>query len=124
MESHESGPRGLAICAASVFGLGGLIGLLPLLKILLESRFDQPAVLLLLIAYLATVLSMFGVMMVFVWKNPSESRVRPGKTSEGYAAPPSLRRVDTAQLQEPHQPPASVTDHTTRTLDHVPARRG
>ena len=37
--------------------------------------------------------------------------------------PPYLRPVTTAQLLESYDSPASVTDHTTRTLDEVPVRK-
>lgn len=113
--------RALGLCAAGVIGVVGIGFLAPLLRLLLESRLEQAALLLIVVAYLLTLLSMFSVMIVFVWKDRGE-KVSPGRTSEDYAAPPSLRRADTAQLAEPHQQPASVTDHTTRTLDHVPVR--
>jgi hypothetical protein len=34
-----------------------------------------------------------------------------------------IKPVTTAQLPEPTERPASVTEHTTRTLDHIPFDR-
>jgi len=109
--------------AAVMIGGGGLFGVLPLLKVLLESRLDQPAVLFLLVAYLVTVFLMFAVLIGHVWKNSGEIRVK-ADPAEPYASPQPqpFRAINTAQLDEPHEPPASVTDHTTRTLEHVPLR--
>jgi hypothetical protein len=115
--------RGLALGAAAVIGVLGLGFLIPLLRILLESRLDQAGILFLLVAYMVALFSMFSVMLVFARKEGPEGRVRPGKTSDGYLAPASLRRADTAQLTEAHQHPASVTEHTTRTLEHLPIRK-
>ena len=36
---------------------------------------------------------------------------------------PYIKPVTTAQLPEPTERPASVTEHTTRTLDHIPFDR-
>jgi hypothetical protein len=36
-----------------------------------------------------------------------------------YSEPPYIKPATTAQLPEPAQTPASVTDNTTRTLDEV-----
>ena len=119
--AHSS--RGAAITAACVLAAVGIGMLIPVLRILLESRLDQAAVLLVIVGYLVALLSMFSVLMAFVWKERSGPRVSPGKTSDGYAAPASLRRADTAQLHEPHDHPASVTEHTTRTLEHLPVRK-
>lgn len=106
--------------AAMIIGGGGLFAFIPLLQELLRSRLDQSAVLLILAGYLITVFLMFTVLIGHVWKHSGDVRVKENRRDDDYAPPRSFRGVSTAQLNEPHQAPASVTDHTTRTLDHVP----
>ncbi|MEP6945425.1 MAG: hypothetical protein ABJA02_05865 [Acidobacteriota bacterium] len=121
----NSSQRPFAI-AAIVIGGGGLFGFIPVLKILLESRLDQPAVLLLMIAYLVAVFLMFSVLIGHVWKNSGDIRIKNDKLRDEFAPAhhqESFRPVNTAQLTGPRQQPASVTDHTTRTLDHIPAAK-
>jgi len=101
-------------------GIIGLMVFVPLLRELLRSSLDASAVLVILIAYLLTVFLMFAVLVGHVWKNSGEARVKGNKSSDGFADPGSFRSVNTAQLTEPTFQPASVTEHTTKTLDKVP----
>ncbi len=110
--------------AAIFIGGGGLFAFVPLLRELLRSNLEQPMILVILLAYLVTVLLMFAVLIGHVWKNSGDIRIKGGLNFDDYAPPQSFRSVNTAQLNEPQQPPASVTDHTTRTLDSVPRRTG
>jgi hypothetical protein len=70
--------------AAALIGGGGLFGVIPLLKILLESRLDPPAVLFLLVAYLVTLFLMFAVLIGHVWKHSGDIRVRNDELRDGY----------------------------------------
>jgi len=107
---------------AAVIGMVGLVGFFPVLRELLHSGVDPLVMIVLLIAYLATVLLMFAVLVGHVWKNSGDIRVKaPQSDQDGQDR--YLRPITTAQLEEPHDAPASVTEHTTRTLDEVPLRR-
>ncbi|MEP6789620.1 MAG: zinc ribbon domain-containing protein [Acidobacteriota bacterium] len=110
----------LFILAAGFIGLVGIVGFIPLLQELLRSRLDQPAILIILFAYLLTIFLMFAVLIGHTWKKSGDIRIKAKGERDGYAPPPELRQVTTAQLDEARERPASVTEHTTRTLDHVP----
>lgn len=109
--------------AAAVIGGGGLLGFFPVLKILLESRLDQPAILLMLVAYLVTVFLMFAVLVGHVWKHSGNIRVKGGREDDEYVPPESFRSPITGQLDAAREPGISVTDHTTRTLEQLPLLR-
>ncbi len=116
---NNSSSRPFAV-AAAVIGGGGIFAFIPLLQTLIRSPLDQAAILMVLAGYLLTVFLMFAVLIGHIWKHSGDIRVKGGRNDEEYAPPRSFRGVNTAQLNEPNQQPASVTDHTTRTLDHVP----
>jgi hypothetical protein len=106
-----------------LIGGGGLFGFFPLLDRLLRSGMDTAAIFFILLAYLVTVLLMFSLVMGFVWKSSSGFGPKMGR-GKRFDVPDQLPVVNTAQLYEPRQPVASVTDHTTRTLENVPVREG
>jgi len=108
--------------AAGAIGVFGLIGAFPMLKILLESRLDQPAVLLVLFGYLATVFLLVAMLVGHAWKHSGDIRVHPHE-SDDYVPPNSFRGSITARLQGRREPAVSVTEHTTRTLDEMPIER-
>ena len=108
------------LCAAGAIGVVGLIGFFPILKVLLDSRLDQPAILMILAAYLATVFLFFAVLVGHVWKHSGDIRVKVNDRGEDNREPQPFRGVNTAQLDEYREPSMSVTDHTTKTLDKVP----
>ena len=99
------------------------LGFVSMLKVLLDSRLDTAAILVILIAYLVAVFAMFVVLIGHVWKHSGDIRVKAKERADEYNAPNAFRGVNTAQLHEPHDFPASVTEHTTRTLDNVPLKR-
>jgi len=107
---------------ATAIGMLGLVGFFPILRELLHSPVDPAVMVVLLVAYLATVFLMFSVLVGHVWKNSGDIRI---KNSQRQPDPEKqyLRPVTTAQLEERHEMPASVTEHTTRTLDEVPVRQ-
>lgn len=106
--------------AGPAVAIVGLIGFIEVLKMLLNSRLDSPAVILILLAYLLTVFLMFAVLIGHVWKRSGDIRIKSKDRDDDYNAPSSFRGVNTAQLGEPRQPAMSVTENTTRTLENVP----
>jgi hypothetical protein len=112
----------MTMAAAGAIGVVGLGGALPLLKILLESRLDQPAVLMILFGYLVTVFLLVAMLVGHAWKRSDDIRVHTDD-SDDYAPPRSFRGPVTARLEAQREPAVSVTEHTTRTLDEVPIPR-
>jgi hypothetical protein len=111
--------------AVGFFGVAGLFGFIMMLKILLESRLDQPSVLIVLIAYLVALFLICRVIIGNTFRR-SDSRKDQSETEPESYAPPQqiLHRGITNQLIEPREPfIGSVTDNTTRTLDKVELER-
>ncbi|MFT3743846.1 MAG: zinc ribbon domain-containing protein [Pyrinomonadaceae bacterium] len=103
-----------------MFGMGILVGLV---AVLLGSNIKTEIVAVTIIVYLA---AMFGICFSLVRQVPKliDARLR----ASGYgpnepAEQPQLNPRTTAQLEEFRTPVASVTDHTTKTLDKVPLRQ-
>ncbi len=117
----NSSHRMMGIGAAFI-GLVGLVGFVEMLKILLSSRLDTPAIIVILLAYLITVFLMFAVLVGHVWKHSGDVRIKSKDRRDENNAPNAFRGVTTAQLEESRQPVASVTENTTRTLDQIPFR--
>lgn len=111
-----------AMIAAGSIGVVGLAGVFPLLKILLESRLDQPAVLMVLFGYLAILFLLVTLPVAYAWKHSGNTVSYPDERDE-YAPPRSFRGPVTARLEAHREPAVSVTEHTTRTLDEVPVER-
>ena len=105
----------------------GFIGFVAVLKLLLDSpRIDIPALVIILLGYLATLFLISAVIIGHMWKNAGDIRVHPKKEAEPdlYMRPSQFRATNTNQLGEPmNQPIGSVTENTTRTLDEVLAER-
>jgi len=103
-----------------MFGLGILVGLV---AVLLGNHVNNDMVTLVIVAYLAAI---FGICFSLVRQVPKliDARLK-GFTSNtpDFVPPHQLNPRTTAQLEESRQQPASVTDHTTRTLDEVPFNR-
>ena len=106
--------------AAAFIGMVGLVGFVEVLKTLLRSSLETPAIVVILVAYLVVVFLMFAVLIGHVWKHSGDIRIKAKGRTDEYDAPGAFRGINTAQLQEPRDFPASVTEHTTRTLDKVP----
>jgi hypothetical protein len=60
---------------------------------------------------------------MFLRQGANISRTESSPAAEEVKEPTYLSPVTTAQLREGFDTPASVTDHTTRTLDEVPIRK-
>ena len=116
------------IIGASVIGAIGLMALLPLLRTLLLSRLETPAVVAIVLMYLITLILMFAVMMGMAWRFSASTAVKKKKSREPaadeYKAPAAFRGINTAQLEEPRDLGiGSVTESTTRTLDEIRIER-
>jgi len=67
--------------------------------------------------------ALFGLCFMFLRQAGSPSQHRVSTVKEEVREPAYISPVTTAQLREGFDTPASVTDHTTRTLDELPARK-
>jgi uncharacterized membrane protein YvbJ len=111
--------------AAGYVGGAGFLGFLFI--VLIFSKSGMPSNQLIPIAFFYFA-SLFGICYlilrqasIFAGKKDVVESYPRGETS---ADPTYLRPTTTAQLEEPRDPGiGSVTEHTTRTLDKVPARK-
>jgi len=107
--------------AVGLIGVAGLFGFIMMLKILLESRLDQAAILMILIAYLVTLFMICSVLVGHIWKRSGDIKIHSDLPPEDYAPPRQFRAGNTNQLEAPHEPfIGSVTENTTRTFDKIP----
>ena len=111
------------ITAATWITLGGLGIFIGLISVLLKNGFDQKGIMLVAVVYLA---ALSGICYMVLSQLPkiidaklSRKRESAPPTAESYQ-PPQLFAKTTAQLEDRGEPPASVTEHTTRTFDKVP----
>lgn len=120
--SDDGRMKGLAMAAASFIGIFGLVGFFFVLRELLRNpTVTPPALFFILVAYLFATIFMFTVFIRMAkgsrtWTGMTPTQRHP--TEHGYVRP-----ATTAQLEEPREMPASVTEHTTRTLEEVPFKR-
>jgi len=119
--SREDDPqriKRLAVVAVAAIGAVGLGGFFPIVRELLRNGVAQGTMVILLAAYLVTLLLMFTVLVRHAFKSSDDRRtIKPSHVPD---QPTYFRAVNTAQLPDM---PASVTEHTTRTLDEVPLKR-
>jgi hypothetical protein len=120
--SASSKPFAVAAILVALIGLGGVI---PILRILLESRLSGFGVLLALFAYLFTVLGMFSILAAYFWRVSGSTSSKPKELAEPqeYISPASFRQANAGQLEAAHQSVMSVTDNTTQILDELPLLR-
>jgi uncharacterized membrane-anchored protein len=110
---ENSSATGYLSMATGFVGLGGLGLTVGLIAILLKNAVVIEAVVMLAIAFLATV---FGMTFMMIRQISQMSNVAlPAK--ERAIENPQLNQPRTAQLEEPRQPARSVTENTTRTLE-------
>lgn len=108
----------------ALVGLGGLFFVYLLVHRLLMGGTDPTVLVLLALAALAAVILLAGLLgrqttrVLDAYLRASGARPDPATPA------PSLPLRDTAQLEAPREPAASVTDHTTRTFDSVYAEQG
>jgi len=103
-----------------MFGLGILIGLV---AVLLNNGVPKEAVTIIVIAYLAAVFGICFMLLGHVKKLVEFKLSGFVHDSDQVSRPQLLKPKTTAQLDEYQQPAASVTEHTTRTLENVPISR-
>ena len=101
-----------------MFGLGILVGLV---AVLLGNNVEPRFVVVIAMGYLAAV---FGVCYTLLSQVPKliDAKLKSRLDPHEFAEHRQLEPRTTAQLAE-HREPASVTEHTTRTLDKVPVER-
>ncbi|HEY0460914.1 MAG TPA: hypothetical protein VGC97_17395 [Pyrinomonadaceae bacterium] len=121
---RAASPASVLSIAVGFFGTAGLLGFIVILKVLLESRLDQPAILMILVAYLVTLFLICAVLVGQLWSfSGSSAKTEFNQAPEDYAPPKQMRAVSTNQLEEPAAPfIGSVTENTTRTFDKVPLK--
>ena len=101
-----------------MFGLGILVGLV---AVLLGNGVTREMVTMIVVAYLAAV---FGICFMLTKQVSKLIDAKLKMQNAGFETETAreLRPLTTAQLTEYREPAASVTEHTTRTLDHVPIK--
>ena len=117
----SSSASGWVAISSAMLGAFGLFFAYNLLRLLLNSRLETPAIVMIMLSYLFVMLGMFAVFISHMTRGSRESRLRRPElpTQQTYAPPPtSFRPANTAQL-EPAREPGSITEHTTRALDEV-----
>lgn len=121
IEKEKSGGRFENVSTSIGFiGLGGLIGFIFLTRILIENRVDAPVMVIILLAFLAT---LFGISFLLIKQLSGNSTTTNQNVEFQNDAPKTIKPANTNQLEEPKQAPASVVENTTRTLDKVPVER-
>ena len=104
-----------------LFGFGILVGLVGVLK---GNGMPNDVVTIIVIVYLASV---FGICFTLLRQVPklidAKLNRNTSTSSPDFVPPQQLKPRTTAQLAD-YQQPASVTEHTTRTLEGVPIKRG
>ena len=100
-------------------GFGVLVGII---AILTQSNFDQPAIILVIGLYLATLFGICFSILRMIPKVAEKQDSSAGFTNQS-SRPDQLNAPNTNRLEEPKQAPASVVENTTRTLDKVPVER-
>jgi len=105
--------------ATGFVGLGGLGLTVGLIAILLEYNLIPQVVVMLSVAFLATV---FGISFLMVRQISQMSNASQPSKKDSFENP-QLSSPNTAQLEELRQPARSVTENTTRTLEEELVKR-
>lgn len=102
-----------------MFGLGILVGLV---AVMLDKNVMPQLVVIIVVAYIAAV---FGICFMLLSQVPKLVDAKLNERKRGRlpaaAAQQQLKPADTAAFID--RPVASVTDHTTRTLEETPVKR-
>ena len=109
----DSSATGYLSMATGFVGLGGLGLTLGLIATLLKYGVVIEAVVMLAIAFLATVFGISFLMIRQISQISNASQISRKNNFEN----PQLNSPNTAQLEEPRQPARGVTENTTRTLE-------
>src|SRR5215204_5233210 len=84
LSPRSASPAGILSIAIGFFGTAGLFGFIVLLRILLDSRLDQSAVLLVLIAYLITLFLICAVLVGQLWRYSGNAKTDSSQANEDY----------------------------------------
>lgn len=104
---------GLLSAATGFVGIGGLALTVGLIAILLNFSVKPEVLVMLTLAFLATVFSICFLIIRQISQMSNTSTSKKEKLLEN----PQLNQPFTMQLEEPRQPARSVTENTTRTLE-------
>lgn len=107
------------LIAVSIAGLAILVGLL---AVLLDKGVSHPLMLIFAGVYLFVLYSITSKFWSLISKMINTETGETEQITET-AQPFQISAPDTAQLEAPKQPPASVTDNTTRTLEEIYVER-
>lgn len=127
--SGLTGPAWAVSAATALITLGGLAMLFIIGLELIARRMDlEPGVGLLMLAFLALIAAVDWMLIrqlsrvIDVYRDaPGPRRRRGGEASAD--APPALEERQPALLDAVREPPLSVVEQTTRTLEHAPRER-
>ena len=103
-------------------GFGGFIALIALVAMMLKDNILDATVVTIIAMFLTT---LFGICFLILWQisKLTASQSNSTRVDSSASAPAGLESKIPDQLEQPQQPPASVVENTTRTLDKVPVTR-
>ena len=104
---------GVLSAATGIVGIGGLGLTVGLIALLLTFAVKSEVVVMLTLAFLATVFGIILLMLRQITQMNGSAQISNENTFEN----PKLNAPNTAQLAELRQPTTSVTENTTRTLE-------
>ncbi len=115
LATTEKSSRAIGVLSAgtSFVGLGGLGLTVGLIAILLNFGVKSEVVVMLALAFLATVFGISFLMIRQISQMTNAARISQKSQFEN----PQLNAPETAQLEEPRRPVTSVTENTTRMLE-------
>lgn len=109
--------------SAGAIGVFGMLGFVAIMWMMLSYGIGFAAGAGVTVLYLAT---LFGLCFLMLRQTAALTRSKAKRSTnndDASGAPAYLARASTAQLEEPADPPASVTEHTTRTLEKIEVPR-
>ena len=120
-KSSELKPETLvgAIAAVFIFGLGGIIGLMAVMKYVFDQRDNLGLIIFFTLLSFLIMVAVEGVFIrMLLGRNRSAKEAGDTKPFEEQAA----KELDDARARVLPEPASSVTEHTTRTLEPVVSR--
>ena len=117
VSSFASRPRTPLAVAGNIAGVGFVSFIFVMLVLVLNGVLGSNLVGITFFYFLG----LFSLCLIFLRQSRLESRSAPEVAIQ--ESRPYIKPATTAQLPEPAERPASVTEHTTRTLDHLPLDR-
>ncbi len=120
VSGNDSVAKGLATSLGYI-GLFGFLSLVAIVAILIGNEVDAPVIVVVTAMFLAT---LFGISFIILRQisKLSEKTTESNQTNTPSINVKELNSPITNQLEEPKHAPASVVEHTTRTLDKVPIK--